>query len=145
MQIWKRYETFLRYAIVGVLGTAVDVLTLYALTEWTKIDPKTSHWFPVFVAIAFLAAVVNNYVLNRVWTFKSQDQNVTAQFVRFLVVSCGGFVLTQGLMWVLVPLLGVWYILAKALTSITVMIWNFGLNKFWTFRHPAVGSTALSS
>jgi len=137
MQIWKRYETFLRYAIVGLIGTLVDVLTLYALTELSGINPKTSYLFSLFVAIAFLAAVVNNYVLNRLWTFKSRDQNVTAQFVRFLIVSCGGFLLTQALMWVLVPVLGVWYILAKALTSVTVMIWNFGLNKLWTFRQPA--------
>lgn len=145
IQIWKRYETFLRYAIVGVLGTLVDLVTLYALTELSGINPKTSYWFSIFITIAFLAAVINNYVLNRIWTFKSKDQNVSAQFMRFLIVSCGGFGLTQLMMWILVPVLGVHYLLAKALTSISVMIWNFGLNKFWTFRQPSVGSTALSS
>lgn len=141
IELWKRYETFLRYAVVGALGTSVDLMTLYGLTEWSGVDPKTSAWFSVFVAIAFLAAVIHNYVLNRFWTFKSQDQNVTAQFARFMVVSMGGFVLTQVLMWGLVMLLpDGWYLLAKALTSMTVLIWNFGLNKFWTFRQaePAV-------
>ncbi len=136
IELWKRYETFLRYAIVGALGTSVDLVTLYGLTEWSGIDPKASLWFSVFVAIAFVAAVVHNYVLNRFWTFKSRDQNVAAQFARFMVVSMGGFVLTQVLMWVLVPLLSAryWYLAAKAITSLTVLIWNFGLNKFWTFR-----------
>lgn len=142
-QLWVRYETFLRYAIVGVLGTAVDLGTLYVLTEWSDIDPKTSFLFPVFVAIAFLAAVINNYILNRVWTFKSQDDNVSAQFFRFLVVSTGGFFLTQILMWLLVSIFGVWYLLAKAVTSMAILIWNFGLNKMWTFRQPAK-STILS-
>lgn len=136
-QLWIRYETFLRYAIVGVLGTLVDLGTLYSLTEWSGVDPKTSSLFPVFVAIAFVAAVINNYVLNRMWTFKSQDDNVSAQFFRFLVVSTGGFFLTQILMWLMVSLFGVWYLLAKAVTSMTVLIWNFGLNKMWTFRQPA--------
>mgnify|MGYP001028555392 CR=1 FL=1 len=143
-QLWVRYETFLRYAIVGVLGTAVDLGVLYILTEWSGIDPQTHSLFPVFVAIAFFAAVINNYVLNRVWTFKSQDGNVSAQFFRFLVVSTGGFFLTQILMWFMVSICGVWYLLAKAITSMTVLIWNFGLNKMWTFRHPAK-STNLSS
>ncbi|PKL79959.1 MAG: GtrA family protein [Candidatus Melainabacteria bacterium HGW-Melainabacteria-1] len=136
MQIWKRYETFLRYALVGASGTLVDLLTLYALTEWSGINPKTSLWFSLFVSIAFLAAVIHNYVLNRLWTFKSRDQNVKAQFTRFLVVSLGGFLLTQALMWLLVPVLGVWYLLAKGLTSLSVLIWNFGLNRLWTFRQP---------
>lgn len=134
IQIWQRYETFLRYAIVGVLGTLVDLITLYALTEISGIDPQKSTLFSVFVSIAFLAAVINNYVLNRIWTFKSQDSNVGAQFLRFLIVSIGGFVLTQALMWLMVSLIGIWYLAAKALTSITIMIWNFGLNKLWTFR-----------
>ncbi len=65
--------------------------------------------------------------------------------MRFLAVSLVGFVMTEALMWVLVPKLGLNVTLAKALTSMAVMIWNFGLNKFWTFRQPAVSSTALSS
>lgn len=155
-QVWTRYQTFLRYAVVGAAGTLVDLLTLYGLTELSGIDPKTSHWFPLIVTIAFLAAVIHNYVLNRLWTFKSREQNVTAQFVRFLVVSLGGFVATQLLMWVLVMMLPTgWYLLAKAITSMVVLVWNFGLNKLWTFRQPAapaartaessVGSTVLSS
>lgn len=135
-QLWQQYETFLRYAIVGVLGTAIDMGVLYALTEISGIEPKTSWLFPLFVTLAFLAAVVNNYVLNRIWTFKSTDSNVTAQFFRFLVVSVGGFLLTQALMWAFVSVLLLWYVLAKALTSLLVLIWNFGLNKMWAFRHP---------
>lgn len=148
IQIWKRYETFLRYAIVGVIGTLIDLGMISVLVRWSHINPKTSQLFYLFVGIAFLAAVINNYVLNRIWTFKSQDQNVTAQFMRFLVVSCVGFVMTEGLMWLLVPVLGIQFQLAKAVTSLAVMMWNFGLNKLWTFRHPemgSTGSTALSS
>lgn len=145
MQIWKRYETFLRYAIVGTIGTAVDVGILTALTLATHIDPKTSPLLPLFVAIAFVAAVINNYILNRIWTFKSQDKNVSGQFMRFLAVSLVGFVMTEALMWLLVPKLGLNVTLAKAMTSMAVMIWNFGLNKLWTFRQPPVSSTALSS
>ena len=132
--LWNRHQTFLRYAIVGAMGTAVDLGVLYLLTEWSGIDPQASWWFPVFVTAAFTAAVIHNYILNRVWTFQSKDKQVSAQFLRFALVSVGGFVLTQALMWLLVPVLGVWYLLAKALTSLLVLIWNFGLNKMWTFR-----------
>lgn len=141
-QLWKRYETFIRYAIVGAGGTLVDLGTLAVLTETSGIDPATSPLFPVFVTVAFCAAVFFNYVLNRLWTFKSNDKNVSAQFFRFAVVSAGGFALTQALMWVMVSG-GVWYLLSKAFTSMAVLIWNFSLNKLWTFRQPS-RSTVLS-
>ncbi|MGV3525932.1 MAG: GtrA family protein [Candidatus Sericytochromatia bacterium] len=139
--LWNRYATFLRYVVVGVLGTAIDLGVLYGLTELSGVDPRTSPWFALWVALAFLAAVVNNYLLNRFWTFKSRDRNVSAQFFRFLLVSVGGFLLTQLLMWVLVTLLGVWYLLAKAITSVLILVWNFGLNKMWTFRAAASETT----
>lgn len=146
IQLWQDYETFFRYATVGVLGTAVDMGTLYFLTEWSHIDPQTSKLFPVFVTISFLAAVCNNYIFNRIWTFKSQDSNITAQFLRFLVVATGGFFLTQALMWVTVSVLMIWYVLAKLFTSLTVVCWNFFFNKLWTFRHREPSqSTLLSS
>jgi len=144
--IWSRYQTFLRYAVVGVLGTLVDLGVLYLLTEWSQIDPHKSQIFPVFVGLAFIAAVLHNYVLNRIWTFKSQDSQISAQFFRFLVVSAGGFLLTQALMWLLVAQAAIWYLLAKALTSLIVLSWNFGLNKMWTFRStsPVTCSSVLS-
>ncbi len=145
INIWEKYATFLRYAVVGALGTAVDLGTLALLTELSGIDPQTSPLFPLFVTCAFLAAVINNYILNRLWTFKSQDKNVAAQFLRFLLVSVGGFLLTLLLMWVLVSGLKVWYLLAKALTSLMVLVWNFGLNKMWAFRQPTPHPVSQSS
>ena len=76
INICQKYATFLRYAVVGALGTAVDMGTLALLTEFSGIDPQTSSLFPAFVTCAFVAAVINNYILNRLWTFKSQDKNV---------------------------------------------------------------------
>jgi putative flippase GtrA len=140
LQLLQRQTTFLRYIVVGVLGTGIDLGSLYFLTRLSGIDPRKSWLFPCFVTIAFLLAVVNNYILNRLWTFGSRGSKVSTEFIRFFLVSLGGLALTQGLMWVMVSLLGVWYLLAKALTSLMVLIWNFGLNKFWTFRQPASSS-----
>ncbi len=36
---------------------------------------------------------------------------------------------------ILVNLIGVWYILSKAITSVLVLTWNFLGNKFWTFKN----------
>ncbi len=136
LNIFQKHATFLRYAVVGALGTFVDMGTLALLTEMSGIDPQTSSLFPFFVTCAFVAAVVNNYILNRLWTFKSNDKNVAAQFFRFLLVSIGGFIFTLALMWMMVSGLEIQYLIAKALTSLMVLIWNFALNKLWAFRSP---------
>lgn len=148
LQFFKRQKTFFRYVVVGTLGTIVDLGSLYLMTHYSGIDPRKSGLFPVFVTLAFLLAVIHNYLLNRFWTFESHTHQVTAEFLRFFLVSLGGLVLTQVLMWFFVSLLGLWYMLAKALTSVIVLIWNFGLNKFWTFRQthaPASDAEASTS
>lgn len=132
--LFQRHGTFLRYVVVGLSGTAIDLGSLYFMTELSGIDPRVDPRFSLLVTIAFLLAVVNNYVLNRAWTFQSKDSNVTGEFGRFLIVALGGFLLTQLLMGLFVGYLGLWYMLSKAFTSGLVLIWNFALNKLWTFR-----------
>lgn len=134
--LYKKHQTFVRYVIVGGSGTFVDLFSLYVLTESTGINPQTDMLFNVFVAIAFLLACSSNYILNRVWTFESKDTNISGEFFRFLVVSIGGFIATQLLMELFVSVLLIHYMFSKALTSILVLIWNFSLNKFWTFKVP---------
>jgi putative flippase GtrA len=142
--LFQRHGTFLRYVVVGLSGTAIDLVSLYFMTEWSGIDPRVDPRFSLLVTIAFLLAVVNNYVLNRAWTFQSKDRNVTGEFGRFLVVALGGFLLTQMLMGLFVGFLGLWYMLSKALTSGLVLIWNFALNKLWTFRSQPLAHPELN-
>lgn len=118
----------MRYCVVGVLGTAIDIGSLYLLVEYAYLHVMLA------TAIAFLLAVVNNFLLNKIWTFENQHKNFTKQFIKFLLVSLVGLALTEIFMYVFVYLVEIWYILAKALTSIVVLSWNFLGNKFWTFR-----------
>jgi putative flippase GtrA len=140
----KRQTTFIRYVLVGILGTSVDLGSLYLLVQLSGITPHQSWLFPVFVTVAFMLAVVNNYILNRIWTFQSQTTQISAEFMRFFVVSLAGLLFTQVLMWLFISL-GIWYLLAKALTSLSIMVWNFALNKLWTFRTTDPQTTTESS
>jgi len=124
----RHFVPFFKYCAVGLVGTALDVGVLYLLIErggWTLL-PATS--------LAFAAAVVNNYVLNKVWTFGHRSKNDRKLFIKFLIVSCVGLVLTNALMFLFVELGGAWYVTAKLVTSAVVLIWNFLANKYWTFR-----------
>jgi|SRR5208283_2884964 len=120
---------FIKYAAVGAIGTALDVGSLYVFVDWLHI--------PVLIAAAFsfILAVINNFVLNKFWTFQNTDRNVRRQFIKFSIVSIIGLALTEICMSIFVYLLGIWYIVAKLITSGIVLTWNFLANKNWTFTN----------
>ncbi len=136
-RLWNkasRYKTFYKYGVVGVLGTLIDVGILYLLVEVSGINPETNGLFYIFATISFVLAVINNFALNRIWTFSNRERNIKKQFAKFFIISLVGLALTQSLLFIFVSQLSIWYIAAKLLTSIIVLLWNFTANKYWTFR-----------
>lgn len=127
-KLLKNFRPFLKYCIVGVTGTFIDLASLYVFVEYFLI--------PVIPAtvISFLLAVTNNFIFNKIWTFKSKSRNYRKLFIKFLIVSIVGLGLTITSMHVMVNLIGIWYMFAKAITSLIVLTWNFLANKVWTFR-----------
>lgn len=127
-QKYTKYFPFLKYSIVGTIGTVIDLGSLYIFVEYFK--------FPLLFAVtlSFILAVLNNFILNKIWTFKNKSKNIRKLFIKFLLVSLVGLALTDGLMLLLTNILGLWYMLSKLLTSGVVLTWNFFANKIWTFK-----------
>ena len=126
--VYKNFRQFFKYCVVGVSGTLIDLAALYVLVEYAEMAV-----IPAAV-VAFLLAVVNNYVLNKIWTFKSRSKNYRKQFIKFLIVSVIGLGLTILFMGIFVEIFVIWYMFAKVLTSLIVLTWNFLGNKYWTFK-----------
>ncbi|MCL5795735.1 MAG: GtrA family protein, partial [Patescibacteria group bacterium] len=53
-----------------------------------------TRWLGIFYLVAkvfsFILASINNYILNRVWTFRSREKNIKREFIKFFVVSLVG-------------------------------------------------------
>jgi dolichyl-phosphate beta-glucosyltransferase len=130
----KDTATFVKYTTVGIAGTCIDVGSLYVLVDVVHL--------PVLLAtvVSFLLAALNNFFLNKIWTFHNDRRAAREQFVKFIVVSSIGLVLTVACMAVLVFVLRLWYIGSKLLTSLIVLFWNFLANKFWTFKDAVRGA-----
>lgn len=87
-------------------------------------------------AVSFLVATGSSYLLNRIWTFRSRERNVTTQATRFGMVATIALILNNGFFYFfnspsLVGLDNLWAFLAAALS---VGLWNFLANKLWTFK-----------
>ena len=78
--------------------------------------------------------MTNNYLWNRLWTFRRQRGDIVLQGLRFFVVSA----LALGANLLVLHLLvrsGVEELVAQAIAIVLVTPVNFIGNKLWSFRH----------
>jgi putative flippase GtrA len=121
----------LRFGLVGASGYVVNLLVFALAVEGSGFNHR------VGALVAFLAAVTNNFVWNRRWTFADRHGRVSAQAVRFLIVSTAGLCLNVVLLEILVSGLHVAEVPAQALAVAVVMPVNFVGNRLWTFATSA--------
>jgi dolichol-phosphate mannosyltransferase len=121
-------KQFVKFAIVGSIGTVVDICILVFLKEIVGINVYVANTF------SFTAAVLNNYTLNTLWTFGDQDKQHKRQLVQFFIVSIVGLGLSQVLLFVFHDILNQHYLIAKCLAILIVLFWNFTANRLWTFK-----------
>ncbi len=117
-----------RFAFVGGVGFLVN-LAVYALfVHSVGVD------FRVASVVAWLVAVINNFVLNRHWTFDARGGRAHAQAVRFFLVSLLAEIFSLLLLTLLVEGASLAKVPAQAVAVAASMPLNFLGNKLWSFR-----------
>jgi putative flippase GtrA len=126
---------FVKFAVVGGIGTIVNLVVLKAtLFLWGRLVGDPTFAVEIFASgLAFCVAVVNNYLLNRWWTFRSTG-SFAAQFLKFFVVSVAGLGLNELAFWVFRGQLGIDVLISQCLAILCVLPFNFVVNKLWSFR-----------
>jgi putative flippase GtrA len=116
-----------KFSAVGASGYVVN------LTVYTLLLHLAGFHYLSAATCSFLVAVTNNYLLNRVWTFRHRRGNFAYQGLRFLAVAV--WALTANLV-ILSALVGVGApkIPAQAIAIVLVTPLNFVGNKLWSFR-----------
>jgi len=120
---------FLKFGIVGFSGVFVDFGVTYVCKEWIKIQKYLAN------SIGFIAAASSNYILNRIWTFKSQNPDVATEYTEFFVISLVGLGLVNLIVWLLHGKLKWNFYLSKLFAIGVVTIWNFLANYYITFAN----------
>lgn len=122
---------FVKFGIVGFSGLIVNTIIFTLLQHNTPV-PMQHDRYNWNYSIGFLSGGVSNYVLNRMWTFRSSG-NAVLQGVQFIVVSGIALAVGLGVSQLLVPHLGPghksWF-----LATVSAIGVNFFVNKYWTFR-----------
>lgn len=122
-------HSIVKYALVGLLGTAVHWGLLVALVEGTGVHPVAGS------ALGFIAVLIMSYILNSRWTFRGSGKVMDIkQFLRYSIVSCSGLLINTAVMYASVELMSLPYWLGQAAVTIVVPLHNYAANRVWTFR-----------
>jgi len=122
------WEQLVKFCVVGATGYVVNLIVYTLLLEGAGF-----HYVPAAIG-SFLVAVTNNYVWNRLWTFRGQRGHVVFQGLRFLVVSTIALGANLLVLHALVQA-GLGEVVSQALAIMLVTPVNFVGNKLWSFRH----------
>jgi putative flippase GtrA len=117
-----------RFGLVGGVGFIVNVAVYALFVHSVGLDYRAAS------VVAWLVAVMNNFVLNRHWTFEAREGRAHFQAMRFLIVSLVAEVFSLLLLTLFVQGAGIAKIPAQALAVAASMPLNFLGNKLWSFR-----------
>ena len=127
MNIKAIFSVFIKFGIVGFSSFIIDFSMTYLLKERFKINKFIAN------TTGFLIAATFNFFMNRLWTFKSQDLDVTSQFLKFMAIASVGLLINNGIIYFFNDKFRVNFYISKILAVIVVMFYNFSMNLLITF------------
>jgi putative flippase GtrA len=107
---------------------AIDFSTTWCCKERLKWNPYLAN------ATGFSLAVINNFLLNKYFTFHDPHPLNVSQFMRFLVFAIIGLCINTSLLWLLQRYTRLHFYMAKLTAIGIVFFWNYFSNALFTFK-----------
>lgn len=119
---------FAVFALVGGLCLAANTVLLWLLTSGLGIHYLLS------TVIAFCTITPLGFVLNKVMTFRTRREYAPIELPRYVAAMAFSFGANLALMYLLVSVLGLWYIAASLAVAAILLAFNFVTSDRWSFR-----------
>lgn len=113
-----RFIEIFRFCITGGVSFVIDYGILFILTEFAGLNYLISS------GISFTVSVIVNYFMCVRWVFEAKNANGKSVTI-FIGSSVVGLILNQIFMWLFVEIFGAFYMVAKIITTLLVMFWNY--------------------
>lgn len=140
-KLFKKYESFIKFCIIGVMNTLISY-GVYSLLVALGMRPSADSfsfasffpWLGTAIAnantIGDTVGAVNSYFWNSRWTFKNDDPKAIP---RFIITSIIYVIISNVLMWLAINPLALNEYLAKLIVIPIATVINFFLNKIFVF------------
>lgn len=124
----QNWLQLIRFVTVGASGYVVNLGVFAVCVHLLSIDYRLS------AVIAFVVSVMNNFWLNRHWTFDARGGHPIFQGARFFAVSLVAFAFTYVVLVTLVSTAGMTKVVAQAIAIVAGTPLSFLGQKLWSFR-----------
>jgi putative flippase GtrA len=118
---------FFKFIVVGFSGMLVDFSITYLLKEKLRVHRYIAN------SAGFTLAASSNYLLNRLWTFQSNNPEVFTEFGKFFLISVIGLAINNLFLYIFEKKLNFYF--AKFLAIMVTSLWNFTANYYLNFTH----------
>ena len=119
---------FAAFVLVGGFCLGLNTLVLWWLTSVLGLHYLGS------TLIAFFAITPLGFLLNKVLTFRTRREYARIELPRYFTAMAASLAANLALMYLLVSVLGVWYLLASLIVAVTLVCVNFLTSDRWSFR-----------
>jgi len=130
LKFYKKFRNLILYGIIGTLSAGIDFLIFYTLTTVWGFFYLTANIFSVSIGITI------SFILNRNYNFKVKD-NISKRFVLFISVGLSGLLLSSALLYIFIDIFTLNKIISKILSIFLVVLMQFLLNTYITFKKEA--------
>jgi len=119
---------FIKFCAVGFSGMVIDFGTTWLLKEKIGANKYIAN------STGFILAATSNYIWNRFWTFQSENEHITSEYLTFIIISVAGLVLNNLLLYFFSDKMKFNFYFSKLIAIGVVTLWNFIMNFLITFK-----------
>ena len=125
--IYNNIHQLILYGIIGSFCAGLDFITFYILTIHIGVYYLIANLLSVSIGIT------SSFFLNRRFNFKIKDK-IIRRFISFFIVGISGLILSSLLLVFFVESLLLTEIISKVFSMLFVVLMQFLLNKYVTFK-----------
>jgi putative flippase GtrA len=136
----REVQRLFKFLVVGGIGFLIDTGSLSVLVLIFSVDRVVAK------GIAFSLAVLSNFVLNRLWTYRdSRSKGVMTQVAQFVLVSGVGLAINLVVFNFTNQRAAHWFgpvitlYIAQACAVGIALFWNYAANRLITYNDVAIG------
>ena len=122
------------YLIIGFLTTVLNLAVYYICTKYF-FNPEKIINVEIANVIAWVVAVIFAYVTNRVIVFRSKNQNVVREGVKFFLGRIFTLLLELALMALLISIIRFNDKIAKIICQVVIIVGNYLISKIFVFKN----------
>lgn len=131
-------QRFVRFCLIGGVGTIVNLTTLFLLIHFTKLDAI------IAAALAIEISVIGNFFLNHHYTFKGYGANTIKKretlpamihkLAKYNAGAVGGAIISLGIFSLLYKVGHVEYLLSDILAILCATSWNYYISSRFVWK-----------